>query len=402
VFAPTTPGIYPFIVFSHGLSGTVKSVTAIVDTWARAGYVVAVPVHEDSSERASGGGSAEVSAAAWARRVNDMSTMLDSLSVIQSALGPGVIIDASMPIAAGHSAGAFDSMLITGTQAVDPETGAAVNLTDARFKASILLAPQGDDTEGLNPDAWANVTTPRLFLSGTFDFGPFTRDPTDRTDGYFQSPAGDKHLAWFTGARHETFIGNSTGALTPIDKEIFSQVQQMTVAFLDHLVGRDDKNFAKTLQVLERQSEGRFTGYSTDEGSAVDPLGNLVGTDVADVLVGRDTGGTLAGRGGDDFLLGGSGNDVLIGGRGNDRLDGGDGFDIAYILAAKKGSSIVFDGAAFVVTSADGIDRLYNIEQIQFDDRTVKLNFETGSATDIQDIIYSVSTPELVPFQLVI
>lgn len=85
----------------------------------------------------------------------------------------------------------------------------------------------------------------------------------------------------------------------------------------------------------------------------------LVGTPAADVI---------RGAGGNDLLLGAGGNDTLVGNQGADTLDGGPGVDAAGYHAARALYNVVWANDA-VVSGFEGIDRLHDIETLQFADR---------------------------------
>ncbi len=130
----------------------------------------------------------------------------------------------------------------------------------------------------------------------------------------------------------------------------------------------------------------------------------LVGCETDDVMRGRSGEDTLFGNGGDDRLDGdsfddvldggagnddldgGSENDILIGGAGNDDLNGDGEFDIAVFSGNFADAQInivnLFTGE-LSVTSADGVDRVRNIEMLRFDDGDVALDqIVPGGARD--------------------
>ena len=88
-------------------------------------------------------------------------------------------------------------------------------------------------------------------------------------------------------------------------------------------------------------------------------------------LAGTSAADTLQGGQGDDHLNGGGGSDTLIGARGNDTLRGEGGTDTAVIAANMSDATVTaIDGGAQIV-SVDGTDRLYGIELVAFNDRTI-------------------------------
>lgn len=88
-----------------------------------------------------------------------------------------------------------------------------------------------------------------------------------------------------------------------------------------------------------------------------------------DRLTGNDGADTLNGWIGDDTLDGAAGDDLLISRAGNDHLDGGTGEDTAQYVEAYGDVSIYVDGAALLVDSPYGFDRVVNVEWFQFSDQ---------------------------------
>ncbi|MBO9398594.1 cadherin-like domain-containing protein [Shimia sp. R9_2] len=138
---------------------------------------------------------------------------------------------------------------------------------------------------------------------------------------------------------------------------------------------------------------GLIEGTSqADENSPVGGFDLLVGCETDDSIIGFSGEDTLMGNGGndtleggsyDDLLEGGEGeddlnggseNDILIGGAGNDDLNGDGEVDTAVFGGNFADADIqivdIFTGE-LIITSVDGVDRLRNIEFLQFDDMTV-------------------------------
>lgn len=72
-----------------------------------------------------------------------------------------------------------------------------------------------------------------------------------------------------------------------------------------------------------------------------------------------------------DRLYGNSGDNWLIGGRGDDVLDGGAGVDTAAFRGAQVLYSVLTAAGVTRVSGPDGVDRLINVEWLQFDDALV-------------------------------
>jgi hypothetical protein len=99
-----------------------------------------------------------------------------------------------------------------------------------------------------------------------------------------------------------------------------------------------------------------------------------------DSLVGTTADDTLVGGSGDDSLFGNAGNDFLSGGQGNDAIDGGIGIDTAAFSARLRDYIITAntDGSYRVSSSADGLDTISGVEQLQFSDQLINLSTFTG------------------------
>jgi hypothetical protein len=118
----------------------------------------------------------------------------------------------------------------------------------------------------------------------------------------------------------------------------------------------------------------------------------MVGWDDAEQLTGGALNDRIEGRGGDDVLLGMDGDDLLIGGAGNDTIRGGAGMDTAawngpanrYILKVFPDHMTVSD-----TTNAEGVDQVYEVEKLQFSDRTIDVQTKAhGSYADLPKELY--------------
>lgn len=106
--------------------------------------------------------------------------------------------------------------------------------------------------------------------------------------------------------------------------------------------------------------------------SAGNPVGVLLTT-----LSGDDGDNTLVWTGnGAVILQGEGGDDSLTGGAGDDRLDGGSGTDTAVFAGAMAGNTLGqdADGNLLVTSSQQGSDRLDDVELLQFDDGTLRVD----------------------------
>jgi hypothetical protein len=143
---------------------------------------------------------------------------------------------------------------------------------------------------------------------------------------------------------------------------------------------------AQTLDARIHLTAGTFSSIGIDANSAParDNIAIAFGTQVIDAIGGA----------GNDLIIGNDLHNSLTGGAGNDTLDGAAGIDKALYSSARNEYAIVADGAGFTVSSksgSDGIDRLGNIERLQFSDYSVNLNVgqlaQTISATQLDSLV---------------
>lgn len=99
-----------------------------------------------------------------------------------------------------------------------------------------------------------------------------------------------------------------------------------------------------------------------------------------DELHGGDGDDTVGSKGGDDLIFGDNGNDILFGGEGKDQLHGGRDHDVAKFEGNLADYDItVVNSVVSVSSKADSndVDRLINVEQIQFADQRIALSYDS-------------------------
>lgn len=109
---------------------------------------------------------------------------------------------------------------------------------------------------------------------------------------------------------------------------------------------------------LNRSHNSLSIGFDTVIEDAVGGSGN-------DILIGNDIANSLTGNGGNDFLTGHGEND---------ELNGGSGFDTAVYLGYRADYTITYEDGYVTVDGADGLDKLVEMEAIQFADETLVFN----------------------------
>lgn len=162
----------PLVVFAHGFSLTPDAYAALLDAWARAGFVVAAPVFPGENAHAPGGPNE-------ADLVNEPT---DIHVVISSLLHTTLPIDPRRIAVAGQSDGGVAAL------------GAAFawRLRDRRIDAAVVMS-------GAWPRGWHFSPGPALLaIQGTAD----RINPPANTRAYFALASQPKHLLWLEGATH--------------------------------------------------------------------------------------------------------------------------------------------------------------------------------------------------------
>ena len=208
---PTGRGPYPLVVFAHGFSLTPGAYSALLDSWARAGFVVAAPIFPLTNARAPGG----LNESDIINQPRDVSFVISQLLAL-SARSHGPLagkIDGARIAVAGQSDGGVTALAVADDSRFrDPRIAAVIVMSGARLGGMGAFPRHGP---------------PLLALQGTAD----TLNLPSDTEAYFSLAPRPKFLVWLLGAQH----------LPPYTTEEpqLSVVERATLAFLDHtLLGR--------------------------------------------------------------------------------------------------------------------------------------------------------------------
>ena len=199
------PGPFPLIVFAHGFTEVPDAYTRLLDTWVRAGYVVAAPIFPVESAHAPGG----PSESDLVNEPGDISFVISRLTAASDPLR--ALIDAKRIAVAGQSDGAEAALAVTyDSRYRDRRIDAGIVLSGAAFPG-FATPPPGAPT--------------LLAVQGTSD--PLNV-PAETTD-YFRLMRRPKFLLWLVGAVH----------LPPYatDDRWARVVDAATIAFLGHYLG---------------------------------------------------------------------------------------------------------------------------------------------------------------------
>jgi dienelactone hydrolase len=192
---------YPLVVFGHGFALTPHVYAHLLDTWARAGYVVAAPVFPIENMNAPGGPDERD----LVNQPGDMSFVVSRLTAQTSPLRG--LVDPERIALAGQSDGAETAFAAAyDRRYLDPRVDAAVILSGAAFP--------GFTGPARSP--------PLLAVQGTND--PINSPGT--TAAYYRLVHRPKFLVWLVGATHLPPY-TTRDRWAPV-------VDRATTAFLDH------------------------------------------------------------------------------------------------------------------------------------------------------------------------
>jgi dienelactone hydrolase len=209
--APVADGVWPIIVFSHGLRGLPQDYEGLLTTWAKAGYIVAAPTYPNTGRE-----SAHVNPGDVSNQPADAIATIDA--VVAAAKTPGDLfngkLDATHIMAAGHSEGAITTIGLFDECCRDP-----------RLVAGVILAGNSLGFPG-HP---AGPSAPILFIHGD----------KDRLVPIALGKAAYREFQWpraFLTLNDQAHIDPYLKPDTPA----FQIVTTTTIAFFNYASGRTD------------------------------------------------------------------------------------------------------------------------------------------------------------------
>ncbi|MFA6291750.1 MAG: hypothetical protein WC637_08210 [Victivallales bacterium] len=243
IYIPASAGIYPVIIFSHGLGGTCDGYEYLGTHWAKDGYVSVHIQHKGSDDEV------------WKDKPNPLESMRKAIKDLPSILNRPKDVsfaidqieklnkDEKSELAgkcaidrvgvAGHSFGAYTALASSGRVLVGP-LGGKTNLSDPRIKACIAMSPPASEKEKKN-NSYANYSVPCLHMTGTEDDSPVAdTKAADRRIPFDCIDKNDQYLLTFIGGDHMIFSGRfRTTGKEDNDKVFQELIKQASAEFWD-------------------------------------------------------------------------------------------------------------------------------------------------------------------------
>jgi len=200
-------GPFPLVIFGHGFAVTPALYAPMLQSWARAGYVVAAPVFPLENADAPGG----PDEADLTNQPADMSFVIsEMLAAAKASAGPfSGLIDSSQIAVTGQSDGGDTALAV----AYDP------TYRDRRVSAAVILS--GAEIPGIGGFTFPAGSPPLLAKQGTAD----TENPPSATNAFFDVAPRPKYLLALFGAGHLPPYSDQQPQL--------GIVERVTIAFFD-------------------------------------------------------------------------------------------------------------------------------------------------------------------------
>jgi dienelactone hydrolase len=205
-------GPFPLVIFGHGFAVTPALYARMLQSWARAGYVVAAPVFPRENANAPGGPDES-------DLTNQPADMRFVISRVLAASAAG----------SGPLAGLIDPTRIAATgQSDGGDTALAVAYNryfhDPRVSAAVILS--GAEIPGAGGFTFPSGSPPLLATQGTAD----TINPPSFTNAFFDTAQRPKYLLSLLGAEHLPPYSDQQPQL--------GIVEGVTIAFFDGYLKR--------------------------------------------------------------------------------------------------------------------------------------------------------------------
>ncbi len=247
-YPDTLQGIYPVIIFSHGLGGSVEGGAYLGEHLSRNGYICFHIQHEGSDESVFRNAKSKEEVYRLLKesikdyknavnRFQDVPFTVSSIILLNSGDGTFTShLDTNNIAIIGHSYGAKSVLISAG------EKVGKVNFSfkDSRIKTGIALSPSLPVDESADLErVYSDIDIPLFHITGTDDGDPLNQKssftPKDRTKPYRYIKGAPQYLLVLNKAVHSSFSGiKERSEEDPYIDEHIESVKKGITAFLNY------------------------------------------------------------------------------------------------------------------------------------------------------------------------
>jgi predicted dienelactone hydrolase len=250
---------FPLVIFSAD-PGDGTELPDLAGHWVSHGFVVITLLNEREAPRTSRPAERVPFDVRQLDRLGDVVFVLGALDQVERRLDGfhgrhAARIDRERMGVAGYSMGALTAQMAIGVKVrVAGREGEAElrDAGDARFKAAVLISPQGTINRMLTRDSWNEVSKPLLVVTGSHDVVPGSREtPESRQEPFLLARPGHKFLLFLEGATHTSYSlfasqsrANSEPAPDAVDPDprvSANATDAVTLAFWDAFLLNDER-----------------------------------------------------------------------------------------------------------------------------------------------------------------
>lgn len=236
----------PLVVFSHGIGGSRRGYSYLGRYFASQGYA-SLHLQHVGSDRSLWAGSmfglvGRLQNAAQEdeaiARVGDLKFALDQ---VLGSSAPGVKIDATRIVAAGHSYGANTMLLAVGARV--ERNGRVMELAESRLKAAIILSAPPFYGESDPAKILAAIRVPTLHITATEDvirIPGYYSGAEDRVAVYEAISGARKLLAVFEGGSHSMFTDRGGSGGVTLNPQVKNATRELSLAFMKSVFEREE------------------------------------------------------------------------------------------------------------------------------------------------------------------
>lgn len=212
-------GIFPVIIFSHGLGSNRDGYEYLGRYWAGSGYIsVHLQHHGSDSETLMSAGLLDVvstlkesvSEENAIHRVSDVSFAIDELMRINAQSESPLFekINSQAIGMAGHSYGGWTAMAVAGQRSGPKE----IILTESRIKAAVAMSAPVPASSKERDRSFMDIKIPVFIMTGTLDNCPLGETSArERRIVYDKTTNSKTCFVTFNGANHFSFGGRALG-----------------------------------------------------------------------------------------------------------------------------------------------------------------------------------------------